>query len=253
MSKTFRVIAKIDVKSSSVIKGINFEGMRKIGNAKFFAKKYFRAGADELIINDVNASLFGRSTALDLLKSCCKNIFIPVTLAGGLKNVNDVKKALESGADKVAINTAAVKNKSVIKDVAQMFGSQALIISINAKKISLNKWEVFIDKGREETGLDVIKWAKFVEKSGAGEIHINSIDNDGTFNGFDYDLIKQISKIVKIPLVVGGGLGSIEHIDRLLKTKNIEGVSISSALHYKKLTINNIKHQIKKNNLNVRI
>tara|TARA_X000000950_G_scaffold172545_1_gene210125 strand:+ start:4251 stop:5012 length:762 start_codon:yes stop_codon:yes gene_type:complete len=253
MSKTFRVIAKIDVKSSSVIKGINFEGMRKIGNAKFFAKKYFRAGADELIINDVNASLFGRSTALDLLKSCCKNIFIPVTLAGGLKNINDVKKALESGADKVAINTAAVKNKSVIKDVAQMFGSQALIISINAKKISLNKWEVFIDKGREETGLDVIKWAKFVEKSGAGEIHINSIDNDGTFNGFDYDLIKQISKIVKIPLVVGGGLGSIEHIDRLLKTKNIEGVSISSALHYKKLTINNIKHQIKKNNLNVRI
>ena len=252
MSKTFRVIAKIDVKSSSVIKGINFEGMRKIGNAKFFAKKYFRAGADELIINDVNASLFGRSTALDLLKSCCKNIFIPVTLAGGLKNINDVKKALESGADKVAINTAAVKNKSVIKDVAQMFGSQALIISINAKKISLNKWEVFIDKGREETGLDVIKWAKFVEKSGAGEIHINSIDNDGTFNGFDYDLIKQISKIVKIPLVVGGGLGSIEHIDRLLKTKNIEGVSISSALHYKKLTINNIKHQIKKNNLNVR-
>ena len=134
MSKTFRVIAKIDVKSSSVIKGINFEGMRKIGNAKFFAKKYFRAGADELIINDVNASLFGRSTALDLLKSCCKNIFIPVTLAGGLKNINDVKKALESGADKVAINTAAVKNKSVIKDVAQMFGSQALIISINAKK-----------------------------------------------------------------------------------------------------------------------
>ena len=231
MSKTFRVIAKIDVKSSSVIKGINFEGMRKIGNAKFFAKKYFRAGADELIINDVNASLFGRSTALDLLKSCCKNIFIPVTLAGGLKNINDVKKALESGADKVAINTAAVKNKSVIKDVAQMFGSQALIISINAKKISLNKWEVFIDKGREETGLDVIKWAKFVEKSGAGEIHINSIDNDGTFNGFDYDLIKQISKIVKIPLVVGGGLGSIEHIDRLLKTKNIEGVSISSAVH----------------------
>ena len=251
MSKTFRVIAKIDVKSSSVIKGINFEGMRKLEMQNFLPKSTL-GRCIESIINDVNASLFG-STAPDLLKSCCKNIFIPVTLAGGLKNINDVKKALESGADKVAINTAAVKNKSVIKDVAQMFGSQALIISINAKKISLNKWEVFIDKGREETGLDVIKWAKFVEKSGAGEIHINSIDNDGTFNGFDYDLIKQISKIVKIPLVVGGGLGSIEHIDRLLKTKNIEGVSISSALHYKKLTINNIKHQIKKNNLNVRI
>ena len=252
MSKTFRIIAKIDVKSSFVIKGINFEGMRKIGNAKFFAKNYFKAGADELIINDVNASLFGRSTALNLLKSCCKDIFIPVTLAGGLKNIDDVKKALESGADKVAINTAAVKNNSIIKNVAQMFGSQALIISINAKKISHNKWEVFIDKGREETGLDVLKWAKFAERSGAGEIHINSIDNDGTFNGFDYDLIRKVSKIVKLPLVIGGGLGSIEHIDKLLKIENIEGVSVSSALHYKKLSIKNIKHQIKKNNFNVR-
>ena len=253
MSKTFRVIAKIDVKSSFVIKGVNFEGMRKIGNAKFFAKKYFKAGADELIINDVNASLFGRSTALNLLKSCCKDIFIPVTLAGGLKNINDVTKALESGADKVAINSAAVKNKSIIKDVAQMFGSQALIISINSKKISYNKWEVFIDKGREETGLDVLKWAKFAEKSGAGEIHINSIDNDGTFNGFDYDLVKKLSKIIKLPLVIGGGLGNIEHIDKLLRIENIEGVSASSALHYKKLTIYHIKKQIKKNNLNVRI
>ena len=233
-----------------VIKGINFEGMRKLECT--FCQKVLRAGADELIINDVNASLFGRSTALNLLKSCCKDIFIPVTLAGGLKNINDVTKALESGADKVAINSAAVKNKSIIKDVAQMFGSQALIISINAKKISQNKWEVFIDKGREETGLDVIKWAKFVEKSGAGEIHINSIDNDGTFNGFDYALIRKVSKIVKLPLVIGGGLGSIEHIDKLLKIENIEGVSVSSALHYKKLSIKNIKHQIKKNNFNVR-
>ena len=205
MSKTFRVIAKIDVKSSFVIKGVNFEGMRKIGNAKFFAKKYFKAGADELIINDVNASLFGRSTALNLLKSCCKDIFIPVTLAGGLKNINDVTRALESGADKVAINSAAVKNKSIIKDVAQMFGSQALIISINAKKISYNKWEVFIDKGREETGLDVLKWAKFAERSGAGEIHINSIDNDGTFNGFDCDLVKKLSSLEGVQIVLVKG------------------------------------------------
>jgi cyclase len=253
MSKTFRVIAKIDVKSSFVIKGVNFEGMRKIGKAKFFAKKYFKAGVDELIINDVNASLFGRSTSLNLLKSCCKDIFIPVTLAGGLKNIDDVAKALQSGADKVAINSAAVKNKSIIKNIAQMFGSQALIISINAKKISFNKWEVFIDKGREETGLDVFKWAKFAEKSGAGEIHINSIDNDGTFNGFDYSLVKKLSKVIKLPLVVGGGLGSLEHIDRLLRIENIEGVSISSALHYNKLKINHIKQQIKKNNINVRI
>ncbi len=253
MKKSFRVLAKIDVKSSYLIKGVNFEGMRKIGNAKKFAKKYFFDGADELIINDVNASLFGRSTALNFLKSCCKDIFIPVTLAGGLKNIDDVKKALQSGADKVAINTAAVKNKSIIKDIAQVFGSQALIISINAKKISNNKWEVFIDKGREETGLNVFEWAKFIETSGAGEIHVNSIDNDGTFKGLDYELAKKISKIIRLPLVIGGGLGNIEHIDSLLKIKNIEGLSVSSALHYKKLTINHIKRQIRKNNFNVRI
>ncbi len=253
MSKNFRVIAKIDVKSSFIIKGVNFEGMRKLGNAKKFAKKYFMDGADELIINDVNASLFGRSTALSFLKSCCKDIFIPVTLAGGLKNLEDVQNALNSGADKIAINTAVVKNKNLISQISKMFGSQALIISINAKKIFYNKWEVYIDKGREKTGLDVLKWAKFVEKSGAGELHLNSIDKDGILSGFDYDLVKKISKIIRIPLVIGGGLGKLNHIDKLLKTKNIEGITSSSALHYKYLTIKNIKKQIKKNNVSVRI
>lgn len=252
MSKTFRVIAKIDVKSSFVIKGINFEGMRKIGNAKKIAKKYYEDGADELIINDVNASLFGRSTALDFLKSCCKDIFIPVTLAGGLKGVDDVREALKSGADKVAINTAAVKNKLIIQEIAKMFGSQALVISINAKKIYPGKWEVFTDKGREKSSLNVFEWAKFAEKSGAGEIHVNSIDKDGTLGGFDYDLIYQMLKIIKIPLVAGGGLGNLSHIDEILKLNNLNGIISSSALHYKKLKIANIKSQIKKKKIEIR-
>ena len=253
MSKSFRVIAKIDVKSSFLIKGINFEGMRKIGNAKKFAKNYFNEGVDELIINDVNASLFGRSTALSLLKSCCRDIFIPVTLAGGIKNIYDVKNALNNGADKVAINTAAVKNKNIISEIAKTFGSQALIIEINAKKTSKNKWEVFIDKGRERTGKNVLEWAKYIEKAGAGELHINSIDKDGTFEGFDYELIRLITKNIKLPIVVGGGLGEIDHIKKLLKIKNIEGVTSSAALHYKKLSIKKIKEIIKKENFNVRI
>ena len=253
MTKSFRVIAKIDIKSSDVIMGINFEGMRKVGNGKKMAKKYFKEGADELIINDVNASLFGRSTALNFLKECSKEIFIPVTLAGGLKNIEDVHKALINGADKVEINTAAVKDKSIISKISKVFGSQALVVSINAKKISSNKWMVYIDKGREKTGLEVMKWAKFVEQSGAGEIHINSIDKDGTHQGFDLDLIKKISRVIKIPLVVGGGLGEVNHIDKLMKIKNIEGLSASSALHYNTLTISQIKNTIIRANKEVRI
>tara|TARA_B110000483_G_scaffold158549_1_gene188149 strand:- start:18742 stop:19506 length:765 start_codon:yes stop_codon:yes gene_type:complete len=253
MKKTFRVIAKIDIKSKDVIKGINFEGMRVVGKANKLAEKYFFDGADELIINDVNASLFGRSTALEFLKNCTKKIFIPVTLSGGLKNITDVRNALKSGADKVAINTAAVEDKSIISKISREFGSQALIISINAKKISKNKWLVFTDKGREKKFLDAILWAKLAEKLGAGEIHVNSIDQDGTKRGFDYDLAKAISESIKVPLVIGGGLGNIEHIEKLLKIKNIEGISTSSALHYRDLKIDEIKKAIFKQKINVRL
>ena len=252
VSKKFRIIPKLDVKSSYIIKGVNFEGMRKIGSAKKFAKKYYLDGADELIINDVNASLFGRSTALNFLKSCCKDIFIPVTLAGGLKSVEDVKKAMDSGADKVAINTAAVKNKSIISKIVKIFGSQALIISINAKKVSDNKWQVYIDKGREKTGIDAIKWAKIAENEGAGEIHINSIDQEGTLSGFDYELIRAISKKITIPLIAGGGLGKSEDIKKLTKIKDIDGISTSAALHYNYLKIKQIKNQLIKDKIDIR-
>lgn len=252
LGKSFRVIAKIDIKSKFVIKGINFEGMRKIGDANFFAKKYFKDGADELIINDVNASLFGRNTSLDTLKASCKKIFIPVTLTGGLKNIEDIESALKSGADKVAINTGAVKNKKLISKASQKFGSQCIILSIDAKKITKNKWQVFIDKGREKTGLDVFEWAKFAEKSGIGEIHLNSIDKDGTREGFDYDLIKKFSKNIKVPIIIGGGLGNISHIKKLLKIKNIEGLTTSSAIHYRNLKISDIKKAIREENINVR-
>jgi cyclase len=253
LTKSFRVIARIDLKSSFLIKGINFEGMRKLGNANQFSKKYFQQGADEILINDVNASLFGRSTAINFLRKCCKEIFIPVILAGGLNNIESVYQALRNGADKVAINTAAVKNKKLIKSIVEKFGSQALIISINAKKITKNKWEVFIDKGRERTNINVFDWAKYVEKSGAGEILINSIDKDGTLNGFDYDLIDKLSKFIKLPLICGGGLGHLDHLKKLLKIKNIGGLVSASALHYEKLDIKKIKKFIKNHKVEIRI
>ena len=245
--KTFRIIPKIDIKDKSVIKGVNFEGMRKVGIASDFAKNYFFAGADELVINDVNASFFSRNTAIDLLKFSCKNIFIPVTLQGGFRCLDDIKIALRNGADKVSINTGAVLDKKLIFKASMKFGNQAIVVSIDVKKMSKTKWEVLIEKGRERTGIDVIEWIKYAQKSGAGEIHLNSIDQDGTENGFDIDLIKRVNNICKIPLIVGGGLGSLNHLKEISQINFIDGLSISSCLHYKKIKIREIKKTLIKN------
>lgn len=246
MNTPFRIIAKLDIKDISIIKGINFEGMRKIGEAKKFAKYYFKENIDELIINDVNASLFSRNTALNFLKSSCEKIFIPITLQGGFRSLKNISDAIRNGADKVSINTGAVKNKNLIPEASKKYGNQAIVVSIDAKKVGKKKWEVYVDKGRERTGLDVCRWINYVQKSGAGEIHLNSIDKDGTETGFDIDLVKTVSKICKIPIIIGGGLGKLIHLNPILKIKSINGISISSALHYKKLQILEIKKYIKK-------
>lgn len=252
MSSSFRIISKLDIKNFSIIKGINFEGMRIIGNAKNFAQNYYKRGIDELIINDVNASLFSRNTSIDLLKSTSEKIFIPVTLQGGFRTLDNIKHALRNGADKVSINTGAVYNKKLVSEASKIFGNQAIVVSIDAKKNSKNKWEVFIDKGRERTGLEVIKWIKFIQRQGVGEIHLNSIDRDGTEEGFDLNLIVEVSKICNVPLIVGGGMGNLKHLNPILKLKNVNGLSISSALHYKRLEISQIKEYLKKHR-NIRL
>tara|TARA_B100000029_G_scaffold486631_1_gene541197 strand:- start:308 stop:1066 length:759 start_codon:yes stop_codon:yes gene_type:complete len=246
MNNSFRIIAKLDIKDSSIIKSINFEGMRKIGEAKKFARFYFKENIDELIINDVNASLFGRGTALNFLKSSCEKIFIPVTLQGGFRSLKNISNAIRNGADKVSINTGAVQNKKLISEASKKYGNQAIVVSIDAKKISKTKWEVYVDKGREKTGINVFNWIEFVQKSGAGEIHLNSIDRDGTESGFDVNLINLVSKICKIPIIVGGGFGDLKHLDPIIKLKCIDGISMSSVIHYKRLKILEIKNYIKK-------
>ncbi len=243
----FRIIPKIDIKDTSVIKGVNFEGMRKVGIASELAKKYYLEGADEIVLNDVNASFFGRNTAIDLLKLSCDNIFIPVTLQGGFRNLEDIKIALRNGADKVSINTGAVVDKKLISKASKKFGNQAIVVSVDVKKMSNTKWEVLVEKGRERTGIDIIDWIKFIQKSGAGEVHLNSIDMDGTENGLDIDLIKCVNKICKIPLIIGGGLGNLNHLKKIYKIKFIDGLSVSSALHYKRLKIKQIKKTLIKN------
>lgn len=245
MSASFRIIAKIDIKNTSVIKGINFEGMRKVGDAKKFALNYFQKRIDELVINDVNASLFSRNTHTNFLKSSCEKIFIPVTLQGGFRTIDNIRDALRSGADKVSINTGAVYDKNLVANASKIFGNQAIVVSVDSKRVAKNKWEVFVDKGRERTGLNVVEWIKFIQKSGTGEIHLNSIDKDGTEEGFDISLINKVNKICKVPLIIGGGMGSLKHLDPIIKLKNIDGLCMSSALHYRKLKISNVKNYLK--------
>lgn len=252
MVKSIRVIARLDLKSQRLIKGINFEGMRDLGDADIYAKKYFFDGADELIVIDSVASLFSNNTAIKFLNSAIKKIFIPITIGGGIKNIDEVRNILRYGADKVAINSGIVRDKKLIKNIAHAFGSQSLVVSINAKKRSKTLWELYIDRGREKTNIDVFEWADFVQKNGAGEILLTSIDKDGTELGFDYELVKKMNKIIKIPLIIGGGCGNLEHIKKVTKFLNISAISLSTILHYKKVTIKDIKNFLDKNNFKVR-
>ncbi len=241
-----RMIARLDIKGPNLIKGIHLEGLKIVGNPNEYATKYFNEGADELLLMDSVASYYGRNNLIDVIKKAAENVFIPITVGGGIRSKEDAHKILRNGADKVALNTAAVTNPNLINDLAKIFGSQCIVISIEAKKISNDKWEVFTQNGRNKTGLDVISWVKKVISLGAGEVLLTSIDKDGTKRGFDLDLIKRVSKICKVPLIVSGGLGNFEHLDKLLKIGSVDGISAAKALHYNDLSIKELKKKINK-------
>ena len=245
-----RIIPRLDIKGRDLIKSIQFEGLRKLGDPANFAKKYYDEGADELLYMDIVASLYGRNNLFELIAKVTKKIFIPFTVGGGIRSIEEARKIFCSGADKIAINSAAVKNPKFISKLANKFGSQSIIVSIEAKKIK-NKWEALIEHGRERTGLDALSWAKRTEELGAGEILLTSVDKEGTGRGFDMELIKEIQKKIKIPLIVCGGMSDPKD---LLELNNYEvsAVSMSNILHYNKFGIKQIKNCAKKNNLNVR-
>ena len=201
---------------------------------------------------DPVASLYDRSMLTDIVKKTCKDVFIPITVGGGIKSLNDVEKLLKSGADKIAINTAIVENPKLVNDVAKEFGSQCMVASIEVKKIQ-NNWEVYTLSGREKTGVKVEEWIDKVQSLGAGEILITSIDKEGTRKGFDIDLIKLISKNVKVPMILSGGFGCLEDLKILNIIKEIDAIAIADALHYNRYKIDEIKFEIKKNNWDVRI
>ena len=240
-----RLIARLDIKGENLIKSINLEGLRKIGDPNEYAKKYYHQGVDEILFMDCVASLYGRNNLVEVIRKAVNNIFIPIAVGGGIRSAENAAEILHNGADKICINTAAVNNPKLITTLAQRFGSQCIVLSIEAKKISKNKWEVFTHNGREKTSLDVIDWIKKGINLGVGEILLTSVDFEGTGNGFDYELIKETSKICSVPFIVSGGLGKIDHIKKLLKTTHVDALAVAKVLHYKTISISSIKKILK--------
>ena len=243
-----RIIPRLDIKGKNLIKGINLEGLRVVGDPNKFAKNYYDQGADELIFMDNVASLYGRNNLYDVIHEATKNIFIPITVGGGIRSEKDAHKILRAGADKIAINTAAVKNPKIISDLSKIFGSQCIVISIEAKKISKDNWEVYTLNGREKTGINIKDWIKKITDNGAGEILLTSIDKDGTKKGFDIELVNMASELCKIPLIISGGCGDIKDIINLKKKKvNIQGIALGTVLHYGQVKISEAKKVVKEN------
>jgi cyclase len=247
MFKNFRIIPRMDIKGDKLIKTIMLEGVKAIGNPAVFAKKYYDEGADEIFLNDAVASLYDRNSLFEVIKEISKEVFVPITLAGGLRNLIDVEKALNSGADKVAINSRLHLEPNLINEIVKNFGSNCMVIQIDAKKIQNNKWEPYADGGRERTYKDLVNWVQETIDRGAGEIFLTSIDNEGTKKGFDIDLIKKINDISTVPVISSGGAGNLNHIIELIEKVGSDGAAFSNILHLKNIKIEKIKKYLKKN------
>ncbi len=220
------------MKGPNVIKGIHLEGLRVVGDPSKLATKYYEEGVDELLYMDAVASLYGRNNLFDVVHRAASQIFVPLTVGGGVRTIDDILMLLKAGADKVAINSAAVRNPKLIEEASQMFGSQCVVLSIEAKRISPNKWEVYLESGREPTGKDVIEWAKEAVSLGAGEIIVTSIDQEGTKKGFDEELVKSVARAVSVPVIACGGCGSNEHAVSCFLNARPDAIAVASAFHY---------------------
>jgi cyclase len=236
-----RLIARMDIKAPNLIKGVNLEGLRKIGDPAAFAKKYYEAGIDEIVYMDIVASLYERNSLGDIVSSTSEEVFIPITVGGGIRSLADVENMMRCGADKVAINTAAIKRPELISDIATTFGSQCMVLSIEAKQTTPGKWEAYTDNGREKTGLDAVEWAKRGVALGAGEIFLTSVDREGTRKGFDVALIRQISDSVSVPVIASGGMGSVEHLVEAVHSGHADAVAMADILHYNRMPLSDIR------------
>jgi len=273
-----RIIARLDVKNDTLVKGINLEGLRNLGKPEEFAKKYYFDGIDEIHYQDVVASLYSRDSLIKVIDNTIKDIFVTVSVGGGIRNNKDIDQILRYGADKISINSAAVRNPEILKKAANVFGSSTISVNIETLKLN-NKYEVFIDSGRQRTGLELFSWIDKIQKLGVGELIVTSISHEGKKNGFDYSLYKEIKSKTSVPIVAHGGAGSTDHILKLFVECNVDAVSLASIMHYSyldknikiknegksvylknikesdksKFSLKNLKLNLKKNGIKIRI
>lgn len=238
-----RLIARLDIKGPNLIKGIQLEGVRVVGDPQEFATRYYHQGADEILYMDAVASLYDRDTLTRIVSRTAENVFVPITVGGGLRSLDDVREMLRAGADKVAINSAATLNPDLIRQVAETFGSQCMVLQIDAKRDGKGGWEAYRDGGREHTGMDAIAWARRGQELGAGEILLTSIDSEGMRRGFDVALVRAVADAVTIPVIASGGMGSFDHLATVVEKGGADAVAMAYVLHYGKTTVAEVRAQ----------
>ncbi|MFD3446208.1 imidazole glycerol phosphate synthase subunit HisF [Microbacteriaceae bacterium 4G12] len=250
---TKRIIPCLDVKNGRVVKGVNFVGLADVGDPVEIAALYNKAGADELVFLDITATHEGRGTMIDVVERTAAQVFIPLTVGGGISTAQDMYHLLRAGADKVSLNSAAVSQPQLIADGAKQFGVQCMVVAIDAKKVAKGKWHVFINGGRIDTGLDALQWAQTVEQLGAGEILLTSMDADGTKKGYDLELTEAVTKAVNIPVIASGGCGNNSHIVEVFQQTSAAAALAASIYHYGETTIEETKRELQRAKIEVRI
>ena len=248
-----RIIPCLDVKDGRVVKGINFKNLKDAGDPVLAAQAYDEAGADEICFLDIAATLENRDVTIDLVRKTAEKCFIPITVGGGVKTIEDIRQLLLNGADKVSFNSAAIKNPDIISSAANKFGSQCIVVAIDAKNVSDNKWQVFTHGGRNKTDIDAVEFAKQVEVNGAGEILLTSMDKDGTKSGYDVDLLKTITNSTNIPVIASGGVGTLDHLYDGIVKGGASAVLAASIFHYGEYKIKDAKEYLNSKNVSVRL
>jgi cyclase len=250
--RRIRLIARLDIKGPNLIKGIHLEGLRVIGSPNEHALRYYQQGADELIYMDIVASLYGRNSLSEIVQRAVRDVFVPITVGGGIRTVEDATHLLRCGADKVAVNTAAVATPKLIGDIARRFGSQCMVLSIEAKQVGPDRWEAYTDNGRERTGLDVIAWVKRGIALGAGEILLTSVDREGTRKGFDIPLLRAVTHEVSVPVIASGGMGKPDDLIDAVQYGEADAIAMADILHYRRATVGDVRRVAESAGIEVR-
>lgn len=248
-----RIIPCLDVRDGKVVKGINFVGIKEVGDPVECAIEYDKQGADEIVFLDITATHEGRGTMLDVVRRTARNVFVPLTVGGGIRSADDFRELLLAGADKVSVNSAAIRNPVIISEAASRFGNQCVVVAIDAKKYAENQYHVFVNGGRIDTGIDAVQWAVEAERLGAGEILLTSMDTDGTKLGFDVDMLNAVCSVVNIPVIASGGCGELTHFTELFQKTDADAALAASIFHYGELTVGQVKKELKNNGLPVRL